>query len=131
VKVIQQLIAYFEQRGRLSRRQVEELVAKGYWGLHDSADLRSLEDKVGQSFYFNVTGEPHGALWGTDIYTSDSSLGVACVHAGLLEPGENGMVKVTMVKPIPVFQGSTRNGVKSSTWNTGWSGAYEVELIRK
>ena len=131
MKVILQLIAYLEERGKLTPGQIEQLVAKGYWGRYTSADLRSLESKVGQSFFFQVTGETSGPLWGTDIYTSDSSLGVASVHDGLLQAGETGVVKVTMVQPIPVFAGSTRNGVTSQPWTTGWSGAYRVELFKK
>ena len=73
----------------------------------------------------------HGPLWGTDVYTSDSSLAAACVHAGLLEPGESGTVKVTMVPPLAAFQGSTRHGVTSHNWTTPWSGAYRVELVHK
>src|SRR5205085_984087 len=87
MKVIQQLVSYFEERGKLKQRQVEELVEKGYWQQYTPADLRSLESKIGQSFFFQVTGEVNGSLWGTDIYTSDSSLGKACVHAGVLQPG--------------------------------------------
>jgi hypothetical protein len=131
MKVIQQLIGYFEERGRLTRHQVEELVTKGYWGIYTPTDLRSLEGRVDESFFFQVTGEVHGSLWGTDIYTSDSWLGTACVHAGILQPGESGVVKVTMVQPLAVFQGTTRNGVTSSAWTTGWPGAYRVELVRK
>jgi hypothetical protein len=131
MKAIQQLISYFEERGRLKRRQIDELVAKGYCGQYTGADLRSLEQQVGQSFFFQATGNVHGPLWGTDTYTSDSDLGTACVHAGLLRVGEAGVVKVTMAKPLTVFPGTTRNGITSSTWTTGWSGAYQVELFKK
>ena len=131
VKVIEQLITYLEERGRLRPRHIEELVAKGYWGQYTSSDLRLLEHKVGQSFFFQVTGEAFGPVWGSDVYTSDSSLETACVHAGLLKPGEAGVVKVTMMTPIPIFQGTTRNGVTSRTWTNGWSGAYRVEAFKK
>ncbi len=131
MKVIEQLIAYFEERGRLTPQQLAQLVEKGYWGQYTSADLRSLEKKIDQSFFFQVTGEANGPVWGTDVYTSDSSLGTACVHAGLLRPGESGVIKVTMVQPIAVYRGSTRNGVGSRDWTTGWSGAYRVDLIKK
>lgn len=130
MKVIQQIIAYLESRGRLHPRQIEQLVARGYWGQYTNADLRALEKQVGQSFFFQVTGDNRGPVWGTDTYTSDSSLGTACVHAGLLRPGESGVVKVTMVHPLPVFPGSARNGVTSFPWTTGWPGAYEVELLK-
>jgi hypothetical protein len=130
VKVVQQLIAYFAEKGRLKRRHLAQLTEKGYWGQYTSGDLRSLEGKVGQSFFFQVTGDAHGALWGTDVYTSDSSLETACVHAGVLRPGESGVVKVTMVPPVAVYRGSTRNGVSSHDWTSGWSGAYRVESVR-
>src|SRR5262249_41905552 len=106
MKVIQQLIAYLEGRGRLTAGQIEQLVSKGYWGHYTGADLRSLAHKVGQSFFFQVTGATTGPLWGTDIYTSDSALAAVCVHVGLLRPGETGVVKVTMVPPVPVFAAS-------------------------
>src|SRR5262245_55893608 len=67
VKVIEQLIAYFEERGKLTPKQLRQLVEKGYWGQYTAADLRSLEDKIGQSFFFQVTGEENGPLWGTDV----------------------------------------------------------------
>src|SRR5688500_3014661 len=113
MKAIQQIIAYFEERGRLSAWQIQKLVEKGWWGQYTNADLRSLEGKIGQSFFFQVTGDANGPLWGTDIYTSDSNLGTACVHAGLLKVGQTGVVKVTMVQPLPVFHGTLRNGVAS------------------
>jgi hypothetical protein len=131
MKAIHQLIAYFEERGKIGRGQMEQLMAKGYWAPYTSADLRSLEKNVGHSYFFQVTGETHGPLWGTDVYTSDSNLGTAAVHAGLLRPGEAGVVKVTIVKPVHPFPGSTRNGVTSRDWTTSWPGAYQVELVKK
>jgi hypothetical protein len=130
MKVIHQLITYFHERGKFSDAHLEEFVKKGFWGLYNSGDLRSLETRIGEAFFFQVTGETHGALWGTDIYTSDSSLGFACVHAGVLKPGESGVVKVTMVTPLAIFQGSSQNGVVSHSWTTGWSGAFTVEAFK-
>jgi hypothetical protein len=129
VKVIQQLITYFEERGQLTPRQVQELMEKGYGGTRPESDLRSLEKNIGESYYVEVTGEDQGPLWGTDVYTSDSSLGTACVHAGLLARGEFGLVRVTIVPPLAVFQGSTRHGVTSEDWTNGHPGAFRVELV--
>src|SRR5262249_28279607 len=56
------------------------------------ANVRHLEKKVGEHFYFEVTGDPNGFLWGTDVYTSDSSPATAAVHAGILRAGEKGVV---------------------------------------
>jgi hypothetical protein len=126
MKAIHQLIGYFEGRGKLTRKQIKDLVAKGYWTKYTASDIRSLESKIGQTFVFEATGNLRGPLWGTDIYTSDSDLGAACVHAGLLQPAEKGAVKVTIVAPVPVFAGSTRHGMTSADWRQGWSGAYTV-----
>jgi hypothetical protein len=130
MRVIHQLISYFHERERFTEAQLEEFVKKGFWGLYNADDLYSLEKKIGESFFFQVTGETHGPLWGTDVYTSDSSLGAACVHAGILKAGETEVVKLTMVKPLSVFKGSTRHGVISDTWTTSWSGAYTVEAFK-
>jgi hypothetical protein len=130
MRVIHQLISYFHERGRFSDRQLQEFIKKGFWGIHDPMELRNLEARIGESFYFQVSADEYGPLWGTDVYTSDSSLGRACVHAGIMAAGESDIVKVTMVKPPAVFSGSTRNGVTSSPWTTRWSGAFVVEKVR-
>jgi hypothetical protein len=127
VKAIHQVIEHFRERGRLTPAQLDRLTAKGYWGLLQPDELRAVERKVGQSFSFQVTGNNLGPIWGTDVYTSDSNLGTACVHKGLLKIGEAGTVKVNIVVPIPLFQGSSRNGITSQTWTTGWGGAYTLE----
>ena len=131
MKVIRQLITHFEQKGRLRPEQIEDMVGRGFWAQYTPADLRSLETNVGQSFYFEVTGDPNGPIWGTDVYTSDSALGAACVHAGVLQPGETAIVRVTFVPPLPRFEGTSRNGVATQTWTNGWPGAYEIAPGRK
>ena len=52
-------------------------------------------------------------MWGTDVYTSDSTLATAAVHAGVLQPGQTGVVKVTILPGQAAYQGSTRNSVRS------------------
>jgi hypothetical protein len=74
---------------------------------------------VGKSFHFRVTGECHGPVWGTDIYTSDSHLATAAVHAGAVESGEEGVVRVSVVDMSrEKVQGSFRNGVMTHDWGT-------------
>jgi hypothetical protein len=73
--------------------------------------------QVGKSFHFLVAGETQGAVWGTDVYTADSHLGSAAVHAGVLDPGEEGAVRVSIVDMTGIaVRGSARNGVKSMDW---------------
>ena len=72
-----------------------------------------------------VTGAVQGSLWGTDTYTLDSTLALAAVHAGVVRPGQNGVVKVTILAPQAAFQGSQRNGVTSSHYGN-YPGAYKI-----
>src|SRR5581483_9956591 len=46
--------------------------------------LQSLQNQVGKTFTFTVTGAVNGSVWGTDVYTLDSYLPAAAVHAGVL-----------------------------------------------
>jgi len=57
-----------------------------------------------------------GSVWGTDVYTTDSSICVAAVHAGVI--GTNGgMVKVKLLSGKPSYAGTSRNGVTTNQWN--------------
>jgi LCCL domain len=83
----------------------------------DPGTLAGLQNQVGKTFAIRVIGAlpgGGGGVWGTDIYTLDSTLAIAAVHAGLLRPGQTGIVHVTILGPVPGFQGSTRNGITSS-----------------
>jgi hypothetical protein len=89
------------------------------------ANLMALQGSIGKTFRFRVTGNVAGSLWGTDVYTTDSSLETAAVHAGVLKPGQTGVVKVTILAPPPFFTGTTRNGVTSQPY-AGFPGAFKV-----
>lgn len=92
----------------------------------DPGNLKAYEAQVGRTFAFRVTGGAHaGTVWGTDTYTTDSPLSVAAVHAGVLKPGETGVVRVKIHPSPPSFAGSTRYGITTSPYGP-YSGAYEV-----
>jgi hypothetical protein len=75
--------------------------------------MQQYQQQIGMTFRFRVTGALGGRLWGTDVYTLDSSLETAAVHAGVLKPGQTGIVKVKIVPSPQNFQASTRHGVTS------------------
>jgi hypothetical protein len=91
----------------------------------DPGQLSALGNQVGKTFSFQVTGVPQrnfgGSLWGSDIYTLDSPLALAAVHAGVLRPGQTGAVRVTILGTQAQFQGSTRHGITSMPYGA-WSG---------
>jgi len=94
--------------------------------LPDPGALMQYQDKIGKTFAFRVTGTNNGAVWGTGVYTPDSSLATAAVHAGVLKVNQTGVVKVTMVIGPPAYAGSQQNGVTSQPWNGGFNGAFQV-----
>jgi LCCL domain/EF hand len=91
----------------------------------DPGSLMGLQDQIGKVFAFQVTGAVNGAVWGSDVYTSDSTLAMAAVHAGALEVGKTGTVKVRIVAPPPSFTGTTANGVTTQSFGP-FSGAYQI-----
>ncbi len=92
----------------------------------DPGNLTSYRDMTGESYSFEVTGDAELMIWGTDVYTDDSNLAAAAVHAGVLEDGETGIVIVTILPCEEAYTGSEENGV--SSWDYGsWSGSYSVE----
>ena len=113
MKVIQELIAYFERRGRLSGSEIRKLLDQGLLAQDAPANMVNLCDPVGATYYFRVTGDASGPLWGTDVYTGDSAVSAAAVHAGLVGVGETAVVRITVVPPLTHYSGSTRNGVTS------------------
>ncbi len=113
MKVIQELVAYFDRRGRLTRTQIQKLLDQGLLAADAPLNMLNLCDPIGATYYFRVTGEGAGSLWGTDVYTGDSAIAVAAVHAGLLKVGETAVLKVTVEQPLTRYQGSVRNGVTS------------------
>ena len=93
--------------------------------LPDPGNLKAYEGQIGKSFLFKVTGGPHGSLWGTGTYTTDSNLAAAAMHAGVLKLGESGIVQVKIIASPPSFAGSMQNGLTSSGYGV-YGGAYEV-----
>lgn len=55
--------------------------------------------------YFEIDGANTGTIYGTDVYTHDSNLATAAVHAGVLKLHERGIVKVTILPPSGNFKG--------------------------
>jgi hypothetical protein len=92
------------------------------------SDLRGYGDKIGQPFLFDVIGATHGSVWGTNIYTADSPLQAAAVHAGAVREGERTTVKVTILPGQESYFGSTRNGVTSGSWGF-YQFSYRVERV--
>jgi LCCL domain len=71
----------------------------------------------GKEYTFRVTGAARGSVWGTEVYTADSTLAAAAVHMGVLKVGETGLVTVTIMGPMQKYVGSSRNGVTTADFD--------------
>jgi hypothetical protein len=67
-----------------------------------------------------------GAVWGTGIYTDDSNVCTAALHAGLIKRAEGGVVTTESRPGQSSYTGSTNNGVTSYSYGS-WSGSYIVK----
>ena len=92
----------------------------------DPGTLMEYREKTGQSFLFFVTGSINGVVFGDKIYSDDSELATAAVHAGVLGNGLQGVVKVTILPGQQSYPALTRNGITSHSWGQ-WSASYRVE----
>lgn len=128
MKVIQELVAHFERQRKLSPEEIRALLDQGFLASDAPARIQDLCDTPGTTYYFRVTGAIEGSLWGTDIYTGDSSLAAAAVHAGVAKAGETVVVRVTVMPPLVQYRGSVRNGVASHDYGR-YGTAYRVDRV--
>ena len=82
------------------------------------------EADIGKIYRITITGTTGGAIWGTDIYTSDSYIPCAAVHSGFVANGETKEVYIKVVQGLNEYIGSTRNGVSTSGYG-GWGLSYQ------
>ncbi|MEW5850164.1 MAG: LCCL domain-containing protein [Myxococcota bacterium] len=65
------------------------------------------------------------SVWGTDIYTDDSEICTAAVHAGAITHASGGVVTYEMRPGQSSYQGSTRNGITSLPYGS-WPASYVI-----
>lgn len=83
-----------------------------------STNLSGTAGGVGSQFVFMCpAGGSPSAVWGTDIYSDDSSVCTAAVHAGVIGWG-GGVVRVVIQPGQSGYMPSYRNGVNSSSWGS-------------
>jgi len=96
--------------------------------LPDPGNLVDYRGRNGETFQFLVRASTGGGAWGTDVYTDDSMLATAAVHAGALGYGETGVVEVTILPGGESYTGSMRYGVTTDSCGP-WHGSYSVASI--
>jgi len=91
------------------------------------ANATSLNGKDGETLTLACApgGTAH-SVWGSDIYTSDSSICTAAVHSGLITFQKGGTVTVELRPGRPIYGCSERNGVTTSSY-----GSYQHSFVFK
>lgn len=122
-----------EEAEAAKRKRIEEAVARHNAGFAP-VSARSIFTRAGDTLNVLVTAKMEsstrrGEVYGTGRYANESDFPRSVVHAGLLRPGETGIVEITFFYEAGLFQGSPRNGVDSldtSKWNT-----YSMRLLER
>ena len=91
--------------------------------------LVGVEADPGQVLIYEVTGSADGVIFGTDVYTDDSSIAAAAVHSGALKPNETGTIMVSVVPGRPSYTGSSRHGIESQGC-AEWSRSYTLRRLQ-
>lgn len=84
-----------------------------------SDTARQFSANVDQDFRLRCPeGGTIGNIYGTDIYTSGSSICSAAVHAGIINAKDGGIVKIRSLGSQDFFNGTARNGVTSGRYGS-------------
>ena len=73
--------------------------------------------------YSCPAGGTIGSVYGTGVYTDDSSVCSAAVHAGRITPASGGKVTIKILPGRASYLGSTSRGVTSNSYDA-WGGSY-------
>ena len=91
------------------------------------ATLANFRDQLGKRLtYVCPPGEGKGQVYGTDVYTDDSSICGAAVHAGVITFEKGGPVTVVIKGEQQRYTGSTRNGVTTADFGA-WAGSFSFD----
>ncbi|MBK9301360.1 MAG: hypothetical protein IPN14_12315 [Bacteroidetes bacterium] len=91
-------------------------------------NMTGYRGNIGQVYTFKVVGAHSGTVWGgaNGIYTDDSPLATAAVHAGKVSIGAEAVIRVKVIGPKNSYQGSTRNGITTQKYGV-FQGSYTFE----
>ncbi len=98
-----------------------------------TCDLRVSTDVINESNVYALFECPAGcadeyyAIWGTDIYTGDSYLCAAAIHAGAMS-NAGGLVLITRLPGQEQYLASERNGISASSWG-GWNESFIAQGV--
>lgn len=85
----------------------------------------TLRGRNGQRFSYICppNGTASSRVWGSGVYTDDSSICAAAVHAGLITVRNGGTVMIEIRPGQSAYQSTLRNGVSSRSYGS-WAGSF-------
>jgi len=91
-----------------------------------STQANPMRGQIGQqaAYYCPPGGSFSSRLWGTGIYTDDSSICTAAVHAGLITRNNGGNVIIEIRPGQPHYRGSHKHGLSSKDY-----GSYDGSFV--
>jgi hypothetical protein len=89
------------------------------------SDASAHRGEVGRRYTYQCPGGGSArSVWGTGVYSDDSSICTAAVHAGAIGFG-GGRVVIEIRPGQSSYSASERNGVSSGEWGA-WDGSFAV-----
>jgi hypothetical protein len=70
-----------------------------------------------------------GTIWGTGLYTLDSNLCLAAIHAGIIEDHKGGKFVFSKLWGQKFFKGMNRNGIGSTEYNEKWTISFSLSKM--
>ena len=94
--------------------------------------MTKYREQNGKTFIFKVTSTTSGRIWGGqgNVYTDDSTISTAAVHAGLIRTSETTIVKLTIMAGRSSYPTITRNGITSRSYGS-YYGSYIISLVKR
>lgn len=90
---------------------------------------KNVEGNQGTSWYMKCPACPdtNGSVWGTDLYTDDSALCLAAIHAGAIT-SKGGLILVTWLPGQPTYVGSARHTINTKDYGK-WGRSFFVQSV--
>jgi len=102
-----------ESKSTLSNKEDSEDITPIGWDTTASG----FKGEAGQTYMFRCPEEgTEQGVYGSDIYTQDSSICTAAVHAGIITLAQGGVVTIEYRPGRSTYGSTVRNGIKSRTW---------------
>lgn len=94
-----------------------------------SFTARDIHGELGSSYIVSCPAGCGRYIFGTDVYTGDSSICTAAIHAGLISP-QGGSVEVILEKGRPAYRGSTQHKISSNDYGS-YSSSFRLAPLKE